>query len=60
MPVYYEKYIKTKVKEFNGAVNTNFYGYKVPKESVHYNYKGKLWKWKKQELFTSLFRRMHV
>ena len=31
MPVYDEKFIKTKVKEFNGAVNTNFWGDKVPK-----------------------------
>ena len=35
-PVYDKKYIKTKVKEFNGAVNTNFWGDKVPKEGVHY------------------------
>ena len=25
MPVYDEKYIKAKVKEFNGVVNTNFW-----------------------------------
>ena len=35
-PVYDKKYIKAKVKEFNGAVNTNFWGDKVPKEGVHY------------------------
>ena len=34
MPVYDEKYIKAKVKEFNGVVTTNFWGDKVPKEGV--------------------------
>ena len=32
MPVYNEKYIKVKVKEF--VVNTNIWGDKVPKEGV--------------------------
>ena len=32
MPVYDEKFIKPKVKEFNGAVNTNFWGDKEPKK----------------------------
>ena len=32
MPVYDEKYMKVKVKEFNGAINTNFWGDEVPKE----------------------------
>ena len=36
MPVYDEKYIKAKLKEFDGVVNTNFLGYKIPKEGVHY------------------------
>ena len=36
MPIDDEKYVKTKVKEFNGVVNTNFCGDKVPKErGVH-------------------------
>ena len=34
--VYDEKYMKTKVKIFNGAVNTIFSDNKVPKESIHY------------------------
>ena len=38
MPVYDEKYIKAKVKEFNGAVNTHFLGDKVPKEGVDYTF----------------------
>ena len=36
MPAYNEKYIKIKVKEFNGVVNTNFWSDKVPKEGVHH------------------------
>ena len=35
-PVYDEKYIKTKRKEFNGVINTNFLDGPVPKEGVHY------------------------
>ena len=33
MPVYNEKYIKAKVREFNGAIKT--LGAKIPKESMH-------------------------
>ena len=36
MPVYHEKYIKAKVREFNGVIKTNFLGDKIPKESMHY------------------------
>ena len=36
MPVYDEKYINTKVKEFNGVVKTNILGDEIPKENVHY------------------------
>ena len=36
MPVYDEKYIKAKVREFNGAIKTNFLGDKILKESMHY------------------------
>ena len=34
-PIYDEKYIKTKVKTFNGVVNTVFSDKKIPKESIH-------------------------
>ena len=37
-PVYDEDYIKDKVKEFNGAVNTNTLGNEIPKESAHYTF----------------------
>ena len=35
MPVYDEKYIKAKVREFN-VIKTNFLGDEVPKENEHY------------------------
>ena len=35
-PVYEETYIKVKVKEFDGAIKTNFLGNEVPKENTHY------------------------
>ena len=59
---YDEKYIKAKVKEFIGVVNTTFSDDWVPKEGVHYNFiacisidsvmKMDL------ELLTNLFRKM--
>ena len=36
MPVYDEKYIKAKIREFNGVIKTNFLIDEVPKEGVHY------------------------
>ena len=37
MPVYDEKYIKAKVREFNGVIKTNFLGDETPKKkNVHY------------------------
>ena len=36
MLVYDEKYIKAKVREFNGVIKTNFLGDEIPKEGVHY------------------------
>ena len=34
--VYDKKYIKAKVREFNGAIKTNLLGDEIPKESMHY------------------------
>ena len=36
MSVYDENYKKTKLKEFDGVVNTNFWGDEEPKEGVRY------------------------
>ena len=35
-PIYDKKYIKTKAREFDGVIKTNFLGNKVPKENMHY------------------------
>ena len=36
MSVYDEKYIKAKIREFNGVIKTNFLGDESPKENEHY------------------------
>ena len=36
MPVCDEKYIKAKVREFNGVIKTNFLGDEIPKESLYF------------------------
>ena len=38
MPVYGEKYIRAKVREFGGAIKTNFLSNEIPNENVHYFY----------------------
>ena len=35
-PVYDQKYLKDKVREFDGVIKTNFLGNEVPKENLHY------------------------
>ena len=35
-PVYDKQYIKTKVREFNGVIKTNFLGDEAPTENEHY------------------------
>ena len=34
VPVYDEKYIKAKVREFNGLIKTNFLDDQIPKEKI--------------------------
>ena len=36
MPVYDEKQIKAKVREFNGVIERNFLADQITKESIHY------------------------
>ena len=36
MPVYDEKYIKAKVREFNGVIKINFLVDEITKQKVHY------------------------
>ena len=35
-PVYDQTYIKTKVREFDGKIKTNFLGNDIPKENIQY------------------------
>ena len=35
-PVYEHKYLKAKVREFDGMIKTNFLGNNMPKENMHY------------------------
>ena len=35
-PVYKHKYLKAKVREFDGVIKTNFLGKSIPKENMHY------------------------
>ena len=35
-PVYEQKYLKVKVREFDGMIKTNYLGNKIPKENKHY------------------------
>ena len=36
--IYENKYLKTKVREFDGSIKTNFLGNNVPKENTYYTY----------------------
>ena len=35
-PIYNQKYLKAKVREFDGVIKTNFWGNNTPKENMHY------------------------
>ena len=35
-PIYEQKYLKAKVREFNGAIKTNFLVNDMPKENMYY------------------------
>ena len=37
-PVYNGKYLKTKIKSYNGKINTNFHNNKIAKESSQFIY----------------------
>ena len=64
-PVYEYKYLKAKVREFNGVIKTNFLGYDVPKENMHYTCIAcitidSVMRIDKKKSSTSLFRRMQI
>ena len=65
MLVYNEKYIKAKVREFNGVSKTNFLRDEIPREGVHYAFMAfitinSIMRMKKKKLSTSLFGRMWI
>ena len=35
-PIYENKYLKAKVREFDGSIKTNFLGNNIPKENTYY------------------------
>ena len=35
-PIYEQKYLKAKVREFDDVIKTNFLGNDMPKENMHY------------------------
>ena len=64
LPVYDEKYIKAKVREFNGVIKANVLGDKIPKGSMRYTCIAcitidSVMRMKKK-LSTSLFRRIKI
>ena len=36
VPIYDKKYLKTKVREYDGVIKTNFLNNGIPKENMHY------------------------
>ena len=63
-PIYDKKYIKAKVREFDGIIKANFLGNKVPKEKMHYTCIACVTidsvRMDKKKLSAGLFRRMQV
>ena len=41
--VYNEKYLKAKVKSYNGKINTNFHNNKIPKEGPQFIFLSVIW-----------------
>ena len=63
-PIYDEKYINAKVREFNSVIKTNFLGDETPKENVHYTCIASITidsvMRMEKKLSTSLFRKMQI
>ena len=65
MSVYDKKYMKAKVRKFNGVIKTNFLGDEIPKERIHYTCIAcitidSVMRMQKKELSAGLFRRMQI
>ena len=62
-PIYQQKYLKAKVREFDGVIKTNFLGNDVPKENMHYTCIACITidsVMRMEKLSTSLFRRVQI
>ena len=64
-PIYEQKYLKAKVREFDGVIKTNFLGNDMPKENIHYTCIAcitidSVMKMIKKKLSASLFRGMQI
>ena len=62
-PIYKNKYLKTKVRELDSSIKTNFLGNNLPKENTYYTCIAcitvdSVLKINKKRISTSLFRRM--
>ena len=62
-PVYNEKYLKSKIKSYNGKINTNFHNNKLPKEGsqcicLSVMLVDSVYRKDKRLLTSSVFRRM--
>ena len=62
-PVYEYRYLKVKVREFEGAIKTNFLGNDMPKENMHYTCIASItidavMNFYKKKSFASFFRRV--
>ena len=64
-PVYESRYLKAKVREFDGAIKRNFLGNDMPKENMNYTYIAcitidSVLRIDKKKSSASLFRRMQI
>ena len=65
-PIYVNKYLKAKVREFDGDIKTNFLNNGLPKENTYYTFIASIAvdsvrmnsKYEQKKLSTSLFRRV--
>ena len=64
-PIYEQKYLKAKTREFDGVIKINFLGNGTPKQNMHYTCIAcitvdSVMKIGKKKLSASLFRRVQV
>ena len=64
-PIYEKKYFKSKVREFDGQIKTNFLGDGLPKENIYYTCIACItidcvMKMNNKKISTSLFRRVQI